>query len=160
LVSSNNSFIRRALKQIATLGFIGYLPVAPGTWGTLAGLFFLIFFRMSLLVYLSFITLCIAVGIIASGTTEEMIGERDSGHIIIDEFTGYLISLLALPQTIGYCAAAFFLFRFLDILKPPPIRTMEDLLTGGIGIMADDIMAGVCTNLTLQAWRLLHPVIF
>jgi phosphatidylglycerophosphatase A len=159
-VSSNHSFARRALKQIATLGFIGYLPAAPGTWGTLAGLLFLIFFRMPLPVYLSFIALCIAVGIIASQTAEEMIGERDSGHIIIDEFTGCLISLLALPQTTAYCAAAFFLFRFFDILKPPPIRTIETLLTGGVGVMADDVLAGACTNLTLQAWRLLHPVIF
>jgi len=159
-VSSSNTLITRTLKQIATLGFIGYLPVAPGTFGTLAGLFFLIFFRMPFPVYLLFASLCVAVGIIASRTAEEMIGERDSGHIVIDEFTGYLISMFALPQTIGYLAAAFFLFRFFDILKPPPIRTVEGLLAGGIGIMTDDIMAGVCTNLTLQAWRLLHPVIF
>jgi phosphatidylglycerophosphatase A len=159
-VSSNHPLARRALKQIATLGFIGYLPAAPGTWGTLAGILFLISFRMPLLVYFSFVILCIAVGIFASQTAEEMIGERDSGHIIIDEFTGCLISLLALPQTTAYFTSAFFLFRFFDILKPPPIRTVETLLKGGVGIMADDVLAGACTNLTLQAWRLLHPVIF
>ena len=153
------SSIRRLLKEIATLGFIGYLPVAPGTWGTLAGLAFFMCFRLSFPLHLSAITFCIVVGMIASGIAEELIGEHDSSHIIIDEFTGFLISLLALPQTPGYVIAAFLLFRFFDILKPLPIRTVERLLSGGIGIMSDDIMAGVLTNLVLQGWHVLHPYI-
>jgi phosphatidylglycerophosphatase A len=95
----------------------------------------------------------------SSTGAEKMIGEHDSSHIIIDEFTGFLISLLALPQTPGYVIAAFLLFRFFDILKPLPIRTVERLLSGGIGIMSDDIMAGVLTNLVLQGWHVLHPYI-
>lgn len=149
--------IRRLLKEIATLGFIGYLPVAPGTWGTLAGLAFVICLRLSLPLHLSAIAFCTIAGMIASGIAEEMIGEQDSSHIIIDEFTGFLISFIALPRTPEYFIAAFLLFRFFDILKPMPIRTVERLLPGGIGIMADDIMAGVFTNLILQGLHVLHP---
>ena len=151
------SSIKRLLKGIATLGFVGYLPIAPGTWGTLAGLAFFMCFRLSFQLYLSATVFCIIVGMIASGIAEQMIGEQDSSHIIIDEFTGFLISVIALPQTPGYVIAAFLLFRFFDILKPVPIRTVERLLPGGIGIMSDDIIAGIFTNLVLQGWHALHP---
>jgi phosphatidylglycerophosphatase A len=153
---NSTSSVRRLLKEIATLNFIGYLPVAPGTWGTLAGLAFFMCFRLSLPLHLSAIAFCTVVGIIASGIAEEMIGEQDSSHIIIDEFTGVLISLFALPRTPGYIIAAFLLFRFFDILKPLPIRMVEKMLPGGIGIMSDDIMAGVFTNLVLQGWHVLY----
>jgi len=63
--------------------------------------------------------------------------------------------VLFLPPVTSYYIAAFFLFRFFDILKPPPIRNIERILSGGIGIMADDVMAGVLTNALLQIWKLL-----
>lgn len=92
------------------------------------------------------------LGIIAAGRAEKVIGEADSGHIIIDEFAGYLVSVFFLPNTYGILCAAFLLFRVFDILKPFPIRTLESSLDGGTGIMADDMAAGLATNVIIHIW--------
>jgi phosphatidylglycerophosphatase A len=90
-----------------------------------------------------------ALGFIASGRVEKIMGEKDPGEIIIDEFSGMLISLYRIPPSMGYVVTGFLLFRFFDIVKPKPIRNLEKL-KGGIGIMSDDIIAGVYTNIILQ----------
>ncbi len=96
----------------------------------------------------------IIIGTIASDTAERLIGETDSRHIIIDEFVGFLVSVAFIPHTYGYLASAFLLFRFFDILKPFPIGLAEKALKGGAGIIADDILAGIFTNLVLQIWKM------
>jgi phosphatidylglycerophosphatase A len=145
---------RSFLKQIATLWFVGYLPVAPGTWGSIAGLVFVVLVPLSLPALLGTIVAGTVLGILAADAAEKAIGETDSGHIVIDEFVGYLVSVIFIPHTYGYLIAAFLLFRFFDILKPFPIRTVEKKLSGGLGVMADDILAGVVTNLVLQIWKM------
>ncbi len=147
-----NSFSRSVLKNIATLGFIGYLPYAPGTWGSLAGFLFVVGVGPPGPVHLSLIIAGTIIGIVASGTAEEMIGEKDSGHIVVDELIGFLVSVAFLPHTLLHLTAGFLLFRFFDILKPFPVRTLERALGGGAGIMADDLAAGILTNVILQAW--------
>ena len=82
--------------------------------------------------------------------------KKDPPCIVIDEFAGYMASLLFLPLSWGYITAAFVLFRFFDILKPPPLRRLENVFNDGFGIMADDIGAAAYTNLALQLWRLLN----
>jgi phosphatidylglycerophosphatase A len=149
---SANKFFRPLLKNIATLGFVGYLPVAPGTWGTLAGLLLVGFLSLSATAHLVVIIGVTCIGIVSSGVAEQMIGETDSGHIIIDEVAGFLVSVLFLPRTHGYLIAGFLLFRIFDILKPFPIRKLEKALKGGPGIMGDDILAGLYTNMILQVW--------
>ena len=144
------------LKYIATLGFIGYLPFAPGTFGTLAAVFFMVALKPSVLLHIALTVFFIITGIVSSNKTEKLFGEKDSRHIIIDEFAGYTASLLFLPLSWGYIIAAFVLFRLFDILKPPPLRRLEDFFNGGFGIMADDIGAAVYTNLLLQLWKLLN----
>ncbi len=146
----NRGFPRSILKNIATIGPVGYLPLAPGTWGSACGLIFAELFRFSLPVYLSIVAAVIVVGTMASGVAEDMIGQKDSGHIIIDEFVGYLIAACAVPPSHTYLIAAFLLFRFFDILKPFPINRLEKRLSGGLGIMADDILAGIIANVLLQ----------
>ena len=74
----------------------------------------------------------------------------DPGPVVIDEALGYMVTVAWLPQTLGTAAAAFFLFRFLDIVKPPPARQSERL-PGGWGIMTDDLIAGVYGNLLIRA---------
>ena len=133
--------------------FVGYLPVAPGTWGTLAGLIIAALLPVSPVVRLTIIAIGIIIGAAAADVAERVIGETDSGHIVIDEFVGFLISVVFVPQTYGYLAAAFLLFRFFDILKPFPIRNLERTIKGGAGIMADDILAGFLTNVVLQIWK-------
>ena len=141
----------RILKHIATLGFIGYIPVAPGTFGSLAALAAFMFLRPSIPLQVAILLLMIPLATISSHIAERVLNEKDSRHIIIDEFCGYFLSVLFIPFSAGYALAAFFLFRFFDILKPFPVGRMEKL-KGGIGIVADDIMAAVYTNAILQIW--------
>src|ERR1700690_3923406 len=140
------------MKNIATLGFIGYMPVAPGTWGSLAAFFFIAVLNPQLTTELLLIAAGIVIGSIAAPAAESAIGEKESGDIIIDEFIGMMISVVYLPHTFGYLVAAFLLFRFFDILKPFPIQYVESSLRGGVGVMADDVLAGIMVNGILQIW--------
>ncbi|HWN07794.1 MAG TPA: phosphatidylglycerophosphatase A [Pyrinomonadaceae bacterium] len=153
---------------IATCG-VGYLPLAPGTWGSLVGvgLYLLIrgaamkfFFEVGasrnfnlLHVYYGVIVfeLVAAVGIAWLGTwaasrTEKLSGRKDPGKVVVDEVAGQFIALIPVPfmVTPAWWAMilAFILFRFFDIVKPYPARRLESL-PGGLGIMADDLIAGV-----------------
>ena len=140
------------LKYIATLGFIGYIPFAPGTFGTISSFVVFILLKPSIPTQIVILLFALPLGILSSHLAERLLHEKDSSHIVIDEFCGYLISVLFLPFTFTNAVAAFFLFRFFDILKPFPIRKFETALKGGYGIMADDIMAALYTNVILQIW--------
>ncbi len=142
------------MKHIATLWFIGYLPVAPGTFGSLFAFALFLLLKPSLSAHLALIMLIAVVGVISSHIAEILLNEKDSGHIVIDEVCGYFVSVLFLPFSMGYAVAAFFLFRVFDILKPFPIRQVESAMKGGLGIMTDDILAGIYTNLVLQLWHI------
>ena len=93
------------------------------------------------------------LGIITSHNAEKMLG-KDSTHIVIDEFCGYLLSVIFLPKSTAYLLSGFLLFRIFDVIKPPPIRKVEEVFPSGYGIMLDDILAAVYTNICLQLWRL------
>ena len=141
-----------ALKNIATLGFVGFLPIAPGTWGSLCGMVFLLVFPISWPVHLLFIAGGFVIGVKASAVAEVIIGQHDSGHIIIDEFVGFLVAAFYMPHTVRYLLAAFLLFRVFDILKPFPVNRVEKAFRGGFGIMADDIAAGLYANMIIHLW--------
>jgi phosphatidylglycerophosphatase A len=153
---------------IATCG-VGYLPLAPGTWGSLVGigvyvavrgLLIKVFFDIGpqynfnlLHIAYGVIALELAVilalalaGIWAASRTEKLSGRKDPGKVVIDEVVGQFIALIPVPFVLGtaWWAAllAFLLFRFFDIVKPYPARRLESL-ESGLGIMADDIIAGV-----------------
>lgn len=143
------------LKNIATLGFIGYLPYAPGTFGSLFALILFVAIEPSLSVHFLIITGSTILGVFASSTAEIMLGEEDSKKIVIDEFSGFFVAVFMLPGTSGFIIAAFVLFRIIDILKPFMIKRVETTLKKGLGIMADDILAGVSANIILQVWRLI-----
>ena len=144
----------RFLKGIATLGFVGYLPKAPGTFGTLAALIALLVIRPSAAAHVAILVLVLIIGTVASASAERSLGRKDSSHIVVDEFAGYLVATAFVPHTLGYLIAAFVLFRLLDIFKPPPIKVFEGL-SGGLGVMADDVAAGLMANVALQVWRIL-----
>ena len=93
------------------------------------------------------------LGLITSHSAEKDLG-KDSGRIVIDEFCGYLLAVIFIPKKTGYLLVSFVLFRVFDILKPPPIRKIENFVAGGAGIMLDDILAAVYTNVCIQLWRL------
>lgn len=136
-------------RVISTVFFIGYIPLAPGTFGTLAAALFVWIFQPSVALLLVLLSATLIIGVITSGITEKALRQKDSRHIVIDEFAGYLCSVIFLPLTPFYMIAAFALFRFFDIVKPPPVGLFEKL-GGGMGIMLDDVAAGLMTNILLQ----------
>jgi len=144
------------LKHVATLGFIGYIPFAPGTFGSICSLILFILLKPSVPAHILILLIAVPLGIVSSHFAEKLLHEKDSSHIVIDEFCGYFFSTLFTPFTTTNALAAFFLFRVFDILKPFPIKKVESMLKGGYGIMADDIMAAVYTNVILQIWITLH----
>ena len=146
---NNFNIIDYTSKFIASVCFMGYLPVAPGTLGSLAGLFVYQFIYNDPVISGIFILISIMLGLLTAGKVAKLFGEIDPSEIVIDEFAGMLLSVYLLPLTMGYMVSAFLLFRFFDIVKPKPISTMEKL-NGSLGIMADDIMAGLYANLILQ----------
>jgi len=150
-----NSLITFLSKAIATVFFIGYAPFAPGTFGSLAGLIFVWLLKPNVPWQLIIMISGFIVGTFCAHSTEISLGEKDSKRIVVDEFIGYFVSIAFLPQIPGYLIAAFLLFRFFDIIKPPPIRDLEKAVSGGMGIMLDDMLAGLFTNIILQCWRLL-----
>lgn len=145
--------INRLLQNIATLGFVGYLPYAPGTWASLAGLAIAYFMRPTEMQLFLMIIASVIIGIPAAAAAEKAFGQKDSGRIVIDELAGFFVAIALLPRTPGNLIAAFLLFRVFDIVKPFPIRLIERRLPGGIGVVADDIAAGIYANIILQAWN-------
>ena len=139
----------RLCTMIASVFYIGYLPVAPGTLGSLAALALYYFICNNTIIMSAVILIAIILGFMTAGKVEKLFGEKDPGEIIIDEFAGMLISLYRMPPTMGYVVTGFLLFRFFDIVKPRPIRNLEKL-KGSLGIMSDDLVAGVYTNIALQ----------
>ncbi|MDP2980856.1 MAG: phosphatidylglycerophosphatase A [Candidatus Omnitrophota bacterium] len=139
----------RLYTMIASVFYIGYLPVAPGTLGSLAALALYYFICNNTIIMSAVILIVITLGFMTAGKVEKLFGEKDPGEIIIDEFGGMLISLYRIPPTMGYVVTGFLLFRFFDIVKPRPIRNLEKL-KGSLGIMSDDLIAGVYANMALQ----------
>ena len=142
----------RFQQTIATIGFIGYLPYAPGTFGSVLGLLLILVLNPDNFALLIIFLLSFLLGLITSHSAEKSLG-KDSRHIVIDEFSGYLLSVMLIPKSTGYLLTAFILFRIFDIIKPPPIRKIERFVPGGAGIMLDDILAAIYANLCIQAWR-------
>lgn len=136
---------------IATCGGTGYAPKAPGTFGTLVAVPFAVGIAyLPPIIAMALILILAILGIVASERYCVESGEHDRQEIVIDEFVGYLIAANLLPFTWQSFFAAFVLFRFLDITKPLFIGRMDRRLKGGIGVMADDLAAGIVANVLLQ----------
>lgn len=136
---------------IATVGYAGYFPIAPGTLGSLAGLlvYLLVWWSGSLVVEVGLIAVLFAVGVWAGTTAERFFGGIDPGPVVIDEVVGMLITLAFIPVDISGALLGFVLFRIFDVTKPFPAGRFERL-HGGLGVMADDAMAAVYANITLR----------
>lgn len=136
---------------IATAGYSGYFPFAPGTVGSAVGLLFylLVWWTESPIVEVGLIVVLFAAGVWAGTTAERYFGGIDPGPVVIDEVVGMLITLAFIPVGWPGAIAGFFLFRIFDIVKPYPARALERL-HGGLGVMADDAMAAIYANLSLR----------
>jgi phosphatidylglycerophosphatase A len=138
---------------------VGYVPVAPGTFGSAVGLLIWFALPVSVLAQGAAIAAVSAIGAWSSTVAERHSGKVDPGYVVIDEVAGMLVTLFLIPVGWAGALGAFLLFRLFDIVKPYPANRLERL-HGGLGIMADDIMAGVYANLALRLclWSL-HLVI-
>lgn len=128
----------------------GYSPLAPGTAGSLVGLLlFLPLQRLALPWQVAACVALFAIGTAAAGRVARSVGIEDPGIVVVDEVVGMWVTLLAVPVMPWTLLAGFFLFRAMDVVKPYPARDLE-ALHGGLGIMADDVAAGIYANVLLQ----------
>ncbi len=137
---------------VATGMFIGYLPFAPGTFGSILGGALSYFVSKYLDPYQSLMVLgaLLVIGTLAAGKAEKILNEQDSGKIVIDEIAGMYITLLFIPPGIVPLIIGFLCFRALDISKPYPISYLDKNVHGGIGIMLDDVAAGIAANILVR----------
>ncbi|MEP7213269.1 MAG: phosphatidylglycerophosphatase A [Acidobacteriota bacterium] len=168
-----NGFADYAALSITTFG-VGYLPLAPGTWGSMVGVAIYVAFEWvtaiaAISIYgpdgplgesfysptravagLLLVLFCL-IGVWAAGRATELLGNLDPSEAVVDEVMGQLIVFLFIPFTFSWklILAGFLLFRLFDIWKPYPIRSLENLPTG-LGICADDIVAGVYAGIVLS----------
>jgi phosphatidylglycerophosphatase A len=167
--------IDRFSRWIAVVGGLGYSPVAPGTAGSLAGVLLFLGFvgavapesmpiGMAIGLYALAVVFLLLVGIRAAGRAEVDFGRRDDGRIVIDEVVGQLIALAPLVPLLWNIESfpfffevvtGFVLFRLFDVWKPGAVRWAERRFEGGLGVMADDVVAGVYAALCLLA---IHPL--
>ncbi len=141
------------VKFFASFFGLGYMPTAPGTWGTLGAFFaWLVFLRhLSLSNYIFVLILLVIFSTyIANLANKKYYKKHDSPHIVIDELCGYLVAMLGVSSGIYWGILGFFLFRIFDIFKPYPANIAEKL-PGGIGILGDDIVAGIYVAIILNA---------
>jgi len=143
---------------IATCGYLGYVPVAPGTFGSAAGLvvFAAVRWSGSPALELAVIILLFAVGVWSANAAERHFGGVDPAPVILDEVVGMLITLAFLPVNITGAVVGFLLFRLFDVVKPWPANRLE-ALHGGLGVMADDAMAGVYGNVAMRLLVVVLP---
>ena len=142
---------------VATVGYLGYVPVAPGTFGSAAGLlvYWVVRRADSAAIELAVIALLFVLGIWSGNHAEHALGV-DPGPVVLDEVVGMLTTLALLPVTFVGAIVGFLLFRVLDVVKPWPSGLMERW-PGGTGVMADDVMAAIYGNLVMRGLVLVAP---
>jgi phosphatidylglycerophosphatase A len=150
--------MRRLALLIATSGYLGFAPAAPGTVGSAAGVALFYLVRAAAVPWLeaALILVLFAAGVWAASSAEQQLGGTDPGPVVIDEVVGMLITLAWIPVTPFGAFVGFLIFRVLDVVKPWPSRQFESL-HGGLGIMADDAMAAIYGRLLMQGLVLLAP---
>jgi phosphatidylglycerophosphatase A len=145
------------IMLLATGCYVGRLPWLPGTWGSLAALLpWLLMKDLSLPVYFLVLVAVLVVGFFVSGSAEKILDCPDAGSIVIDEFLGMFVTLTAAPPHPLAWLVGFLLFRVFDIAKPFPASWFDRRIHGGLGIMMDDVIAGIYAWLAL---RLIWPMI-
>ncbi|NWG04005.1 MAG: phosphatidylglycerophosphatase A [Syntrophaceae bacterium] len=130
---------------------VGYSPFAPGTLGTLIAIP-IYYFLSEIPLPLYEITLIgfFFLSVWISENAESFFRKKDDPRIVIDEMMGFLITMLWVPKSTLFIIVGFILFRFFDILKPFPIRRLEKGLKGGLGVVLDDVIAGIYANIILH----------
>ncbi len=140
----------------ATGGYSGKIRVAPGTFGTVAGLpFIFILSRIPAPYNIIYVIGLILAAMYVSDQAEKILNKKDPGCIVIDEIAGYVVTMSLVPLGIAALVAGFLMFRFFDIVKPAPVKYFERNFSGGAGIVLDDVMAGILSAVGLRILYLL-----
>ncbi len=146
------------VKLLATGLYTGYSPYAPGTAGTLLAMLLYLILPVSHAFYWFILIVLVVGGTVLSSKAEKIFGKKDSSHIVIDEICGYFITMAFLPKSLPLMILGFAIFRFLDIVKMPFISRLEDV-KGGLGIMLDDIVAGMIGSVILHLINLFDVIV-
>lgn len=140
---------KKLVKVIATFFYIGYLPLMPGTWGSLGGALIYFLVRHNTYLFLSVLAALFCAGFYVGGRAEDIFGQKDDKRIVIDEVCGMLLLYLLIPPSRLYIIIGFILFRLFDVLKPYPAKKLEKL-PRSLGIMSDDILAALYSYIIVQ----------
>ncbi|MCF8027447.1 MAG: phosphatidylglycerophosphatase A [Desulfobacteraceae bacterium] len=146
------NFISKLSVAVATGGYIGKIPFAPGTFGSLPGL--LLYWVMAQMHTGYAVVLALAViaaAVWAAGRAEVVMGQKDPGAIVIDEIAGMVVVFVGLPLSWPLAVSGFVLFRIFDIIKPFPVGWLERRFDGGLGVVIDDVAAGLICRVILAA---------
>ena len=136
---------------IATGAFSGYFPVAPGTAGSFLAIVLLWWWgTLPAFVLILIALLLLALGIWAAGSACQVLRKDDASQVVIDEIVGVMITMIGIPITPYWLVVGFLVFRVLDIVKPPPAKYCDEKLHGGLGVMLDDVVAGIYGNILLH----------
>lgn len=141
--------MRKPVKLITSFFYLGHSPFMPGTVGSLAGLLVYFVVKESALLHAFSMVFLFMLGMVFSGEAERVYKRKDANMIVIDEACGMLLALFLLPYKLGAVILGFILFRAFDIIKPPPAKRIE-AISGAFGIMFDDLIAAVYSNIILQ----------
>ena len=143
--------IDRLAYFIATVGFVGRFPIAPGTAGSVAGLALYGLIRLVDVAAIEALALAVTLvaGIWSANVAERLLGGKDPGPVVIDEVLGILITLAFLNVNLTGAITGFFLFRVFDVVKPYPAGRLE-ILPGGFGVMMDDAMAALYSHASMR----------
>ncbi len=143
---------------LATGFYAGRAPVAPGTAGTLVALPLCYgVAKLDALWAGAVVALFAGAAICIAGRAEVLLGRKDAPGIVIDEMAGMMIGLAGLPFTLGTAVAGFAAFRLFDVMKPFPARRIDTRMSGGLGIVLDDLVAGVYANLLVRVLAVFLP---
>lgn len=137
------------ILTLSTFFYAGYLPLVPGTFGSIAAVLLLYLVKGSLFTYILLTASLLILGFLTAGRAERVLNTKDAPCIVIDEAAGIFLSFLFLPLDIKIVLIGFLLFRLLDAVKPYPADALQRI-KGSVGIMSDDIVAGLYTNIILQ----------
>lgn len=142
---------RHWVVHMARVFGLGCIPTAPGTFGTLAGIPLVFIFSWgSDIFYMFSAGVFVLFSVVISQVYENLSGKSDPKEVVIDEVAGFVVAMTWLPLTWQSLFLAFVLFRFFDALKPFPISVVDRKIKGGLGVVADDLVAGIFTNIIMQ----------
>ena len=148
--AGHSPLVNRLILALATWGGVGFLPGAPGTWGTAAALpFWWLLAQLGVTGYALALAALLALSVLVAGPAQDLLGQKDHPAIVVDEVVGLLIALAGVPLNWTWALVGFLVFRVLDILKPWPISRLNRG-TSGLAVVADDVAAGVLARLVMM----------